>query len=205
MAESFNPYAPPASEIIAAPAAGSGACSDGKLVRLELEGRLPDRCIRCNDAAEGYRLERTLYWRPSWWNWTIWGGVFALFATGMVIPQVMLAFWPFVIVLWVADLFVRRKVIVEIGLCRGHRRLRQGLMAAFALSWALIVALVAAAFVGYYATEHGYFWLIVLAMFVLGIAVSLLYRVRVKELIKDHMWLQGAGQPFRDSLPAATS
>ncbi len=204
MGESFNPYAPPGSEIVP-PSTGSGASGDGGLVRIELEGQLPDRCIRCNGPAEGYRLERSLYWRPVWWKWTSWGSVLLTFTGGMANPIVLIAFWPVVICVWVADLFVRRKVVVEVGLCRGHRRVRQGLMAGFAVSWAVIIALVAATFNGYRAMDNGLFWIVVLGMFLLGVAVSLLYRVGVKQVIGEHLWLQGAGRPFVHSLPAVTN
>ena len=50
-----------------------------------------------------------------------------------------------------------------------------------------------------------YFLIIVLAMFLPGIALSLLYRVGVRQLIGDNIWLQGAGRPFVHSLPAVTS
>ena len=65
-----NPYAPPQSEIEPPLSGWVGTYRDGKLVRMVVGGRLPDRCVRCNALARGYRIDRVLYSRPAWWRWT---------------------------------------------------------------------------------------------------------------------------------------
>jgi hypothetical protein len=200
----FNPYAPPQSEVSAEPAAGAGVSRAGRLVRMRVEAPLPDRCIRCNGPADGYRLKRAPFWRPDWWRWTSWGSVLSVFALGWIVPEVWIAFWPVVILVWVIDMFVRRRVEVGIGLCRAHRRLRAGVLAGFALCWLTIIAMVAGSLASpgrpFY---FEWFWVGVVAMLAAGAAVSLLYRMQVSDLQADQMWLKGAGKPFLESLPAA--
>ena len=41
----------------------NGAWQHGRLLVLSEHATLPDRCIVCNQAAEGQTLDKTLYWR----------------------------------------------------------------------------------------------------------------------------------------------
>src|SRR5688572_14293637 len=38
----------------------------GRLLIFHSETSFPDRCIRCNAPADGYRLKAQLYWVPTW-------------------------------------------------------------------------------------------------------------------------------------------
>ncbi len=202
MNNTYNPYAPPQAEIDAAPPDRVGTYRDGKLVRMVVDGRLPDRCVRCDGPAQGYRIERALYWRPSWWRWVIWLSLPVLFVLSGIEPLLMAMFWLVVIGFVLADIFVRRKVVVEYGLCERHRRLRTGVLAGFALSWVVLISLAAAGAIGIPAVQYWWFWLTALVMFALAAAASLLYRVRLARLTEEHLWLQGTGRPFYQALPA---
>src|SRR5918992_369607 len=69
MSDPMNPYASPQSvfgpfQLAEEP---RGAWRDGDLLVLRRDGVLPDRCIKCNRPAEGYRQERKLNWvHPRW-------------------------------------------------------------------------------------------------------------------------------------------
>jgi len=201
----FNPYAPPQSEIHAAPAADAGVVADGKLVRTDLGGRLPDRCIRCNRPADGHRAERSIYWRPAWWRWSSWAGLLALFLMGITAPMFMIIFWIGVLGAVVVDFLLRRKFVVEYGLCGSHRRLRTGVMASFVMSWAALIGFAGATWIGFRAPQYWWFWALVLVMLALSVVASLLYRIRIARLTDDHMWLQGTGRRFHQALPSATT
>jgi hypothetical protein len=171
---------------------------------MEIDGLLPDRCISCNEPAQGYPMERTLYWRPPWWRVVAWMALPALFLIGLVEPLVLGLFLPLLIVLAIADAFVRRKIVVECGLCRHHQNLRLGVRVGFFLSWVAMFALVAAFRTGLRAVEHWWFWAIVLLMFALAIAAGLLYRLRLARLKEERMWLKGTGRAFYEALPTAS-
>ena len=38
---------------------------------MSKDGEFPDRCIKCNAPAEGYRLKKTLIWHPRAWFFLI--------------------------------------------------------------------------------------------------------------------------------------
>lgn len=112
----FNPYAAPAvdPEFMPPPyVKGEGAWREGKLLVMSEGAGLPDRCIKCNAPAAGYRLKRTLVWHPPGWYL-------------LILLHVLL----YVIV----ALIVRKKVKVMLPLCEDHRRRR---VTAIAVGWLL--------------------------------------------------------------------
>ena len=203
MSDAINPYAPPQSDVATPPAAARAAFCEGDLVRMHHTAALPDRCIRCNAPAGGYRVERALYWRPNWWRGVIWGSVPTLVVLGTIIPMALALFWMLLIVLPVADYFFHRKVVVEYGLCRDHRRWRTAARYAFVASWVMLIGLVVATLRGFRATEHGWFWILALVMLVLAVVASVLYRVRLARITESEIWLRGTGRPFYQGLPAS--
>jgi len=199
-----NPYAPPQSRTDAPQDDAAGLAGHRGLVRMTRDGRLPDRCIRCDAPAQGYRVNRRLYWRPAWWRVAGWVALPLLFVVSGAAPVLVVAFWVALLGFAVVDaVFLRRKVEVEIGLCRRHRRLRSGVVGAFVASWVLLIGWLVSSVWGFRPVEHAAFWAIVCAMLVLGIWAGLLYRLGVARMTEEHIWLRGAGRPFRESLPAA--
>ena len=199
----YNPYAPPAAAVDAGPADGAGLHRDGKLVRVGAGARFPDRCLRCNHPAANYRAERSLYWRPVWWRWTVGLSLVFLFVASGVDPLVSGLFLLAVIGFAIADIFVRRKMVVEYGLCERHRRVRAGVMAAFVTSWVLLLGVSGVLASGSDAIPPWAFLPLALTMFVLAIVASVLYRIRLVRMSGGHTWLKGAGRPFYEGRPAA--
>jgi hypothetical protein len=64
------------------------------------ETPFPDRCVRCNAPANGYRLKRQLYWHP---------------------PAYYLFILLNLLIYAIVAICVRKKAIVHIGLCDKHR------------------------------------------------------------------------------------
>lgn len=128
-----NPYAAPA-EAVPPPAAPEQPREDFSywrerdlLVCLNADVVLPDRCVQCNSPAEGYRLERTLYWHSPWLH--------------------ILALAPLLYIL--IALAARARGTVHVGVCPNHRR-RRG--RAIASGWLGVVCLVGGIAAG---TEFG--------------------------------------------------
>jgi hypothetical protein len=103
----YNPYAAP--EVAAKGTLGvhgheSGCWQDGADLVMSKDAELPDRCIKCNAPAEGYRLKRNLSWHSPWW--------FLLIFVSLLV---------YVIV----ALCIRKRATIWVGLCPEHRAARQ--------------------------------------------------------------------------------
>jgi hypothetical protein len=68
------------------------------------DAALPDRCVRCNQPADGPRLRRNLSWHPAAW-------------------YVLLAISPLLYI--IVALIVRKTAKIEVGLCEEHRARRR--------------------------------------------------------------------------------
>jgi hypothetical protein len=123
----LNPYAPPKTDV-AAPGKRQGGVSgcwqDGKLLVMTKDFVLPDRCVKCNLPAEGYRLRRNLSWHHP---------AFYLFILIHILLYVIVA------------LAVRKTARIEVGLCPAHRSERR---LAITVAWLLVLAGVAISIVG---------------------------------------------------------
>ena len=99
-----NPYAPPS-----APRGGvgygtaDGVWRDGKIIVMSHDASFPDRCVKCNQPAAGYRLKRKLTWHPSGW--------YALILINVLVYAIVAS-------------FVQKKALVHVGLCETHRKRR---------------------------------------------------------------------------------
>lgn len=113
--DDFNPYAAPAADL--APAAtgevhGAGRAGND-LILTRTDSELPDRCMKCNAPAGGYRLKKKLSWHPS--------GYYILLVFNVLIYLVV-------------ALIVRKTAKVRFPLCPKHRSRRRW---AIALGWLL--------------------------------------------------------------------
>jgi hypothetical protein len=172
-------------------------------VRIDRAGGLPDRCVICNRPAEGRRVKRTLYWSPKAWRIGT-AAVLVGFAAigGAIAPYVLYAFWPLVLVLIIANLFVRKSLKLEIGICRRHALRRNALRG---LSIASMVLLAASFFLLQVERSTAYLLLVASTIGVLALAIVQalvgIQAMRLSELSADHAWLSGTGAPFREALP----
>lgn len=63
MAE-FNPYSAPLAAIGGVPIVSPGVWRDGQEIVVAEGGVFPDRCLKCNAPAEGFRLKPAFRWLP---------------------------------------------------------------------------------------------------------------------------------------------
>jgi hypothetical protein len=130
----FNPYAAPEADLDASPVdEHHGVWRAGDDVIMFKDGEFPDRCVKCNQPADGWRLKRSLSWHPQ--------GYYLLLLISPVI---------YVIV----ALVVRKTAKVRFPLCDEHRR-RRGraigsgwLLALGGVACMIIVPLISSAVVG---------------------------------------------------------
>ena len=182
-----NPYAAPIAPTNTPPGVGGywpgtgepEVWNDGGVALCHKGSPWPDRCVRCNAPAEGYRLKRRLYWHP-WW-------VYLTILAGLLVYVVI-------------ALVTRKTAEVEIGLCPTHRsRRRMGL----AIAWlGVLGAIVGAYFIGGYdpALAFAFASLLLIGAIVTGVVLSRV--VRPKRIDDRYAWLH-CGAPFVGSLPPA--
>jgi hypothetical protein len=201
MADPFNPYAPPAAELDTEHQVG-GVFHVGKLVRMDRNGSLPGRCVACNAPAESRRVARTLYWARWEWRLFIWilpPALLGLAAAGLELAGMI--FIPAVLVLIIANVIIRRRMDVAIGLCARHWRMRRtlgwlGVAASLSIFPLVIVTL-----------RESVFQFLVPASMLATLALGIAYaytgaqRVAIYRLDARHVWLKGAGRGFCEALP----
>lgn len=96
----------------AAVVGASGMYWEGRRLVCRSETPFPDRCVKCNAPANGYRLKRVLYWQH---------------------PAYYLLILCNLLVLVIVLLIVRKKAVLHIGLCEQHRQSRR---TAILVAWA---------------------------------------------------------------------
>src|SRR5579859_8071822 len=102
----------------------------------------PDRCIKCNAAANGFRLKRVVYWQH---------------------PAYYLLLLINLLVLLIVVLIVRKKAILHIGLCERHRARRKlGLILGYSsLVGSLVLIIIGAVYGSGRTILAGLLWLLV--------------------------------------------
>jgi hypothetical protein len=97
---------------------GEGCWRDGKVLVMSRGFELPERCVRCNEPAPGYRLRRDLSWHEPMWALTL-----------LISPLLYV----------LVALVVRKKARVYVSLCPEHRNKRTR---GIAIAWLLGLAAV---------------------------------------------------------------
>jgi hypothetical protein len=102
-----NPYAPSKASLKAAPSIGGDSADvwrDRKWLVMDVDARLPHRCVKCNEPAELPMKRQNLYWHHA-----------AIY--------LLLIFW---VVIYIIVAAIARKVLkLEVGLCEEHRLARR--------------------------------------------------------------------------------
>lgn len=160
-------------------AGGPGLWRQGKKLVTVSETPFPDRCVKCNAPANGFRLKRVLYWQH---------------------PAYYLLLLCNVLILLVVVMVVRKKAVLHIGLCEGHRKQRQ--LAIIACVTGLLggVALIVCG-----ATfDSGWAALVGAAVFVTGALWGAIKgrTIAATKIDKDkNVWVSGVCREFLDELP----
>ena len=196
----MNPYAAPKAQL-EEPVATGNVWRDGNLVRIERSGALPGRCIVCNQPA-AERVTRKLYWSSRAWRSGAALTPFVILAIGIASDSIglLVLFWPSVIVLFIANFFVRKKIQLALAVCERHRRLRTALQV-LSVGAIAAVGIVFSTWDGTYSPRLAY--AAVAAVVVLAVVQSFIgvHAVSLKRLSEEHAWLGGTGRPFREALP----
>ncbi|MFN0162595.1 MAG: hypothetical protein ACKVQQ_15290 [Burkholderiales bacterium] len=181
--------------------------AEGKLVRMERSGRLPDRCVACNAPADGPRLARTLnYLAASWRVVLITLPLLVLFfGDPFGIPFASALIFPLAAICLLTYLLLRRRVTVDLGICARHRRQRTVLYFAASACLGVVLIYVLLVFLARdWSGGVGPLALVaLLAMLGLAVAEAMsgARRISVVRLDAKHVWFKGMGEAFRASLP----
>jgi len=170
---------------------------------MDRVGSLPDRCVICNAPAASGRVKRKLYWTPKAWRISTLAILVVLVALGMTVLQpLLMAFWPLVIVLAVVNMFIRKSLKLELGICPRHRR-RRNILRGLSIACLLLVGS-SFSMIGVNQTV-AYVTLFFSAVALLALAGVQAFvgvqAIRLAELSQSHAWLSGTGEPFRNELP----
>ncbi len=140
----------------------------------------PDRCVKCNAPAEGYRLKQSLYWHPAW--------LYVLILPGVLVYAVV-------------ALVIRKSYVGHVGLCPSHRSRRRWILGAGAF---LAISSVASCSAGFGSNPGVSLGLGVFGgiagMVIVQVAT---FAVRPKKITEAYAWLK-CGKAFVASLPAAS-
>ena len=159
----------------ASAASGQAWRSDDKLV-LTRDASLPDRCIKCNAPANGFRMKRHLHWHPS--------------------PYFILIVSPPIYI--IVALCVRKSARVEIGLCEPHRRHRNKWMIICSVTavTAIVIMVIGLLSRGSYGVLG--FFMLAFAAVAAVITGRIIAATRID---KEYVWLKGCGREYLDEFP----
>jgi hypothetical protein len=186
--DSQNPYQAPTTgtpqgetpAVLAEPVLPTGdLCRDGNILVAAKGAVFPDRCVKCNAPAEGFRLKRALSWHHP-----------ALF---------VLVFIGGLLIYIIAALIVRKSATFYIGVCPEHRRIRTHATIAGWLTFLGGLMLIISAVV----LETWTLAIVGLMTMLLGTAYGLM-RARLispKHINKTEARIRGVGEGFLAALP----
>ncbi len=204
-----NPYAPPSAPLELSEQLGE-VVSDGKLVRMDRDGRLPDRCVLCNEPGNGKRLDRRSVCSPRFWRLTTIGVPAAMFAASQMAPFGMLRGWfipwvfmPMVLIMLVFHLIVRERVRFDYALCKvhWHWHVRSFAVSVTALLMVIVLLIELITNGSSHTAVAMLFMILVMVLLELGRRYMGPLRVRASKTDPRHIWLRGAGSAFRESFP----
>jgi hypothetical protein len=178
-----NPYAAPVDDAAYFPdtfgQSGSGLSRDGKVLVATKTAVFPDRCVKCNAPAEGYRLKRQLYWHH---------------------PAIWLLLLCNLLIFVVVALIVRKSAQYRIGVCPVHRGRRRN---AILIGWGgllLGIALIVVAVMQQSEIPAIVGVVVLVAATIYGVTVSQI--ISPKRIDNRYAWIRGAGPEFLDSIEA---
>ena len=161
----------------APPPASMALWRSDRLLVMNKDATLPDRCVKCNAPANGKRLTRNLYWHS---------------------PYIYLLILLNLIIYVIVALIVRKKARVQIGLCDQHRTKRR-----LALSFGWLAGLGGLGlFIVSLANSWGLLALVGFGLLLAGLIVGATGSMISAKRIDDRfVWVKGVCRPYLDSLP----
>ena len=146
----------------------------------------PDRCIKCNQPANGFRLKRKLYWQPP--------GYYFLFL-------ICLFSRLFYLIILIILAIVCKKVTVHISLCQKHVAERKR---AIVVAWGILgLGLLSLVGSAVFQNAIAIFIIIGLVFFLAAIIYGAVKgrSVVATKITKENAWIKGAKKEFLETLP----
>lgn len=161
---------------------GTGVWRRKRQLVVTLDAVLPDRCVKCNCDVGGSRFKRVLYWHHP-----------ALY---------LMLIFPGLLIYAIVALAVRKRAIVLIGLCPGHRSQRTR---AILLAWLLAVLGAGCAYFGIM-DEQGALTIAGFASLLVALILGAVRGpvVQVKRIEHGHAYLSGVCRKYLEELPEWT-
>ncbi len=178
-----NPYAPSPASLRtgtpSGPTAGQVTAWRDKGVMVMIPGaEIPQRCVKCNEAADEPTKTRTVYWYSSW--------LYLLLLLNILIFAIV-------------ALIVRKKAVVSAGLCSVHKERRRNVITGAWIGVCAGLLLIYAGVSTSSGLESAIGVLVILSSIVVGIAMGrIVYPVRIDDA---YVRLKGCGEPFLETLP----
>lgn len=156
----------------------AGLWREGNKLVTRSETPLPDRCVKCNEPANGFRLKRVLYWQH---------------------PAYYLLLLCNLLVLLIVVLIVRKKAVLHIGLCEAHRKQRTQGIAICLIGMIVGVLLIIMAVV----VESGWLAVAGVGLFFFGAIWGIVKARTIAATKIDNgiVWVSGVCRAFLDGLP----
>jgi hypothetical protein len=149
-----------------------GAARAERLLLVRPDAVLPDRCVRCNQPAAGFKRIETFYW----------------------VSPILLVLAISPVIFLIVYMIVRRKIVVGVPVCARHRKLRtRAILAASTMS-----ALAIGGGVTAIALENGYLALPAIVLLIAGILTGILGS---RTLVTTKITKEGIGS-FKTCCPA---
>ncbi len=182
----LNPYAAPFASLVPEPATSDGGVwRDADLLVVRKGCVLPDRCVKCNEPADGIRKTLTLYWHNPW--------------IYILLLQILI----YIIV----SLIVRQSVVLPAGICRRHLVRRRW---AILLAWMLFFGGLGVTILGgcfmdnRQRQEFGMPVLLIGCAMIVGSAIYAVIATRLlwaKRIDPYFAWIKGACPDYLAELP----
>ncbi len=155
-----------------------GIWREGSTLVMSKDASLPDRCVKCDAPANGFRLTRRLSWHHP-----------ALFL-------LLLLAWLLYLIL---ALVLRKQATVALGLCQEHYERRKKLLT---VGWVMFALGLISPVVGFSTDYPGIGLLGILLLLGSIVWLSLVTRVVIVKKIDDHfVWLNGINKNYLERLP----
>ena len=156
---------------------GAGLWRKKKQLVTHSEALLPDRCVRCNAPAHGFKLKRKLSWHPP----------------GYYILVVNLLIYA------VVAMLVRKKAVLDMGLCEKHREQRHtGLIVGWSGFLGGLALIIAAVYFDSGKLALGGILAIVGGAIYAGVTGV---RVSTAKIADNTVWLNGVNRDYLAQLP----
>ena len=165
--------------VLPPPPSTGGVWRDSDTLVMTKDALLPDRCVKCNAPAHGFRLKRSLSWHP---------------------PALIVLIFVALLIYLVVALVVSKRATVHIGLCAEHVQRRRHLLIVgwVMLAFGLITPVIA--FVNEYVAIGllGMVWMVVSVVWL----VVVLRVVKVKRIDDRYVWLKGIDPGYLAQFPS---